>query len=58
MQDHWQLGHTTFYASIRLVDLFLSLKENCPKNELQLLGATTLFMASKFHVSLGFKKYF
>jgi len=49
MQDHWQLGHTTFYASIRLVDLFLSLKENCPKNELQLLGATTLFMASKFH---------
>ena len=54
MQENWQLGHETLYTSVGLVDLILSSEKNIPRTQLQLLGATAIFLASKFYVSILF----
>ncbi|CAG9784136.1 unnamed protein product [Diatraea saccharalis] len=55
VQESFELNHETLYLAVKLVDLFLtrstktqSQKEHLTKEELQLLGASALFIASKF----------
>lgn len=55
VQESFELNHETLYLAVKLVDLFLtrssktlSEKDHLSKEELQLLGASALFIASKF----------
>lgn len=58
VQESFELNHETLYLAVKLVDLFLTRssktqpeKDHLTKEELQLLGASALFIASKFDVS-------
>lgn len=58
VQESFELNHETLYLAVKLVDLFLTRssktqpeKDHLSKEELQLLGASALFIASKFDVS-------
>lgn len=57
VQESFELNHETLYLAVKLVDLFLTRStkneqiEQLTKEELQLLGASALFIASKFDVS-------
>lgn len=53
VQESFELNHETLYLAVKLVDLFLC-KEVTGKEDLQLLGAASLFIASKFDVSYYF----
>ena len=44
------MNHETLYMAIRLVDLYLNNKD-VPRDKLQLVAATALFIACKFDVS-------
>jgi len=46
VQETFELFHETLYLAVRMVDRYLDLKE-CKKMNLQLLGVTALFLASK-----------
>ncbi|XP_072937167.1 G2/mitotic-specific cyclin-B3 isoform X2 [Epargyreus clarus] len=55
VQESFELNHETLYLAVKLVDLFLTKstktqaeKDHLTKEELQLLGASALFIASKF----------
>ncbi|KAJ8729134.1 hypothetical protein PYW08_000715 [Mythimna loreyi] len=55
VQESFELNHETLYLAVKLVDLFLTRstktqpeKDHLSKEELQLLGASALFIASKF----------
>lgn len=50
VQESFELNHETLYLAIKLVDLYLT-KVTVGKETLQLLGAASLFIASKFDVS-------
>lgn len=50
VQESFELNHETLYLAVKLVDLYLS-KVTVGKETLQLLGAASLFIASKFDVS-------
>lgn len=50
VQESFELNHETLYLGVKLVDHFMS-KEVIAKEKFQLLGATCLFIASKFDVS-------
>jgi hypothetical protein len=45
--NEYQLKRETFYLSINYVDRYLSKVINIPKQELQLVGVTSLYIASK-----------
>ncbi|XP_012225048.1 G2/mitotic-specific cyclin-B3 [Linepithema humile] len=47
VQESFELNHETLYLAIKLVDLYLT-KVTVGKETLQLLGASSLFIASKF----------
>ncbi|KAK0161597.1 hypothetical protein PV327_010052 [Microctonus hyperodae] len=47
VQESFELNHETLYLAVKLVDLYLS-KVTVGKETLQLLGAASLFIASKF----------
>ncbi|XP_071648644.1 G2/mitotic-specific cyclin-B3 [Temnothorax longispinosus] len=47
VQESFELNHETLYLAIKLVDLYLT-KMTVGKETLQLLGAASLFIASKF----------
>ena len=58
VQESFELNHETLYLAVKLVDLFLTRstktqaeRDQLTKEELQLLGASALFIASKFDVS-------
>ena len=51
VQENFELNHETLYLAVKLVDLYVSKKE-LAKELLQLVGAASLFIASKFDVSL------
>lgn len=58
VQESFELNHETLYLAVKLVDLFLTkstkkqlIEQHLTKEELQLLGASALFIASKFDVS-------
>ncbi|RVE49210.1 hypothetical protein evm_006102 [Chilo suppressalis] len=55
VQESFELNHETLYLAVKLVDLFLTRstktqpqKDQLTKEELQLLGASALFISSKF----------
>lgn len=50
VQESFELNHETLYLAVKLVDLYLT-KMTVGKETLQLLGAASLFIASKFNVS-------
>ena len=50
VQESFELNHETLYLAVKLVDLYLT-KVNVGKETLQLLGAASLFIASKYDVS-------
>lgn len=59
VQESFELNHETLYLAVKLVDLFLTrstkmkpAREPLTKEELQLLGASALFIASKFDVRI------
>lgn len=47
VQESFELNHETLYLAVKLVDLYLT-KMTVGKETLQLLGAASLFIASKF----------
>ncbi|XP_014204001.1 G2/mitotic-specific cyclin-B3 [Copidosoma floridanum] len=47
VQESFELNHETLYLAVKLVDLYLC-KVTVSKETLQLLGAASLFIASKF----------
>lgn len=47
VQENFELNHETLYLAVKCVDRYLSLKP-CSKAQLQLLGATALFVSSKY----------
>lgn len=53
VQESFELNHETLYLAVKLVDLYLT-KVTVGKETLQLLGAASLFIASKFDVSKAF----
>ena len=52
VQENFELNHETLYLAVKMVDLYLS-KKLITREKLQLIGATALFIASKFDVSLA-----
>ena len=52
IQESFELNHETLYLAVKLVDLYLT-KVTVGKETLQLLGAASLFIASKFDVSIN-----
>jgi hypothetical protein len=51
VQESFELNHETLYLAVKLVDLYLT-KVTVGKETLQLLGAASLYIASKFDVSV------
>ena len=51
METSFELKHETLYSAILYVDLYLS-KINVRKQELQLIGAASIMLAAKLHVSI------
>ncbi|XP_033096256.1 G1/S-specific cyclin-E-like [Anneissia japonica] len=47
VSEVYKLHRETYYLSMDFVDRFLSVKSNIPKNKLQLIGITALFIAAK-----------
>lgn len=47
IQESFELNHETLYLGVRLVDLYLS-RISVSKDNLQLVGAAAMFIASKF----------
>lgn len=50
----FQLKRDTMYLSLAYVDLYLGQSPECQKSELQLVGVTSLFIASKIEVTNNF----
>lgn len=50
VQENFELNHGTLYLAVKLVDTYLSIRQ-VPKENLQLVGAASLFVACKFDVS-------
>lgn len=53
VQESFELNHETLYLAVKLVDLYLT-KVTVGKETLQLLGAASLFIASKYDVSINY----
>ena len=53
MQESFQLAHETLYLSVAITDLFMA-RRDVKREEMQLLGATAILLASKFYVSFRF----
>ncbi len=49
VQENFELNHETLYLAVRLVDLYLG-RKTVSRDKLQLIGATSLFISSKFDV--------
>lgn len=52
VQETFELNHETLYLAVKIVDIYLG-KVPVIKENLQLLGAASLFMACKFDVSVS-----
>lgn len=54
MQESFELNHETLYTSIKIMDHYL---DKCGKQirreDLQLMGSTAIFIASKFEVGIS-----
>ena len=49
VQESFELNHETLYLAVKLVDQYL-MREKISKSDFQLVGATAIFIASKFDV--------
>lgn len=49
IQENFELNHETLYLAVKLTDVYLS-RVPVGKDVLQLVGATSVFIASKFDV--------
>lgn len=49
VQENFELNHETLYLSVKIVDMYLD-KEKINRENLQLVGATSLFLACKYDV--------
>ncbi|XP_070539288.1 G2/mitotic-specific cyclin-B3-like [Ptychodera flava] len=47
VQENFELNHETLYLAVKIVDRYL-MEANVPRETLQLVGATALFIACKF----------
>lgn len=56
IQENFELNHETLYLAVKIVDLYLS-KVKIQKEDLQLVGCASLFIASKYDVSMNFIIY-
>ena len=50
VQECFELYHETLYLGVKLFDHFLDQTPNIKRDELQLVGATTLIISSKIEV--------
>lgn len=57
VQENFELFHETLYLAVKLVDLFLQKKE-VKREYLQLVGATSMLIASKFEVPVLHTMYY
>lgn len=50
VQEHFELNHETLYLAVKVMDLYISVNKEkvIPKESLQLIGAASLFIASKY----------
>lgn len=48
MQESFQLAHETLYLAVVMTDLYMS-KKAIKRDEMQLIGATSILLASKFY---------
>jgi len=53
--EEYRLHRETFYLAIDFIDRYLSKEHNIPKDCLQLVGVTSLFVAAKLEVSKKLK---
>ena len=53
IQESFQLAHETLYLAVTMTDLYMS-RCDVSRDEMQLIGATAVLLASKFYVSLTF----
>lgn len=51
VQESFELNHETLYLAVKLVDFYL-MRQFVGKSKLQLIGATAVFIAAKFDVSV------
>lgn len=51
IQENFELNHETLYLAVKLTDMYLS-RVPADKDVLQLVGAASVFIASKFDVSV------
>jgi hypothetical protein len=52
VQENFELNHETLYLSVKIVDMYLD-KEKISRENLQLVGATSLFLACKYDERLS-----
>lgn len=53
----YKLHRETYYLAMDYIDRYLSIHQNVPKNQLQLIGITCLFIAAKvciFHFNFSY----
>lgn len=51
VQENFEFNHETLYLAVKLTDMYLS-RVNIEIEMLQLVGASAVFIASKFDVSI------
>ena len=56
IQESFQLAHETLYLAVTMTDLYMARKE-VSRDEMQLVGATAILLASKFYVSSQVVRY-
>jgi len=54
LAHEYKLHRETFYLAVDYVDRYMSLFQNVPRLRLQLVGATAMWVASKYEVSKSF----
>lgn len=54
----YKLHRETYYLAMDYIDRYLSIHQNVPKNQLQLIGITCLFIAAKVCICICFSFFF
>ena len=52
VQENFELNHETLYLAVKLVDTYMAIVPNVPRDNIQLIGSVALFLASKYDVRL------
>jgi cyclin B len=51
VQENFELNHETLYLAVKIVDTYFASVPQVPRDNVQLIGAVSLFLSSKFDVS-------